>query len=107
MQQILLLKTWSKSLVFFILEKNRKASWRKKSNIGWKQAQFKRQLGHCSEAEFPRRAYHFTLQSSSSSIEPGKPSVMKNAQHKAAREKEGERGEAQKSIKQETKILTG
>lgn len=79
MQQILLLKTWGKSLVFFILEKNRKASWGKKSNIGRKQARFKRQLGYCSEAEFPRRAYHFTLQSSSSSIEPGKPSVMKNA----------------------------
>lgn len=79
MQQILLLKTWSKSLVFLILEKNRKASWGKKSNIGRKQAQYKRQLGYCSEAEFPWRAYHFPLQSSSSSIEPGKPSVMKNA----------------------------
>lgn len=100
-------KKWSKSLGVFILAKNRKASWGKKSNVGRKQAQFKRQPGHCSEAEFPRWAYHFPLQASSSSIEPDKPPMMKNAQHKAAQETEREGGEAQKSIKQETKIPTG
>lgn len=78
MQQILLLKTWSKSLVFFILEKNKRQVEERKATkvdnkLGLKGSSV------TAEAESPRRAYHFTLQSRSSSIAPGKPSVKKHA----------------------------
>lgn len=45
----------------------------------------------CSTVAFSRDgAYHFALERRHSFIEPEKPSVMKNAQHKEAWEKEGE-----------------
>lgn len=65
------------------------------------------QSDYCSDAEFSRdKAYHFTLQSSNSSVEPEKPSMM-NAQHKEARQKWGGRGKYRNQFKQEIKIPAG